>query len=48
CGFFKRDRPHYEKAELNKGATNGDYYADNSARYAQPHTYSPDRHGTHV
>uniref|UniRef100_A0A914YIK9 Integrin alpha-2 domain-containing protein n=1 Tax=Panagrolaimus superbus TaxID=310955 RepID=A0A914YIK9_9BILA len=48
CGFFKRDRPHYEKAELNKGATNGDYYADNSARYAQPHTLSPDRHGTHV
>uniref|UniRef100_A0A7E4WBD7 Integrin_alpha2 domain-containing protein n=1 Tax=Panagrellus redivivus TaxID=6233 RepID=A0A7E4WBD7_PANRE len=48
CGFFKRNRPQYEKAELNKGATNGEYYADSQARYAQPHTVSPGRHGTHV
>uniref|UniRef100_A0AC34PUH9 Integrin alpha-2 domain-containing protein n=1 Tax=Panagrolaimus sp. JU765 TaxID=591449 RepID=A0AC34PUH9_9BILA len=48
CGFFKRDRPNYEKAELNKGVTNTEYYADSQARYAQPQTLSPERHGTHL
>lgn len=46
-----------EKATLSKGAVasgggapynDGDYYADDSARYAPPHSYSQGRHGVKV
>ncbi|KAI1728998.1 integrin alpha domain-containing protein [Ditylenchus destructor] len=50
-GFFKRNRPHLEKAQYSKGAPSGEHnghYADESARYAQPQMYSPERHGTKV
>uniref|UniRef100_A0A914C2S2 Integrin alpha-2 domain-containing protein n=1 Tax=Acrobeloides nanus TaxID=290746 RepID=A0A914C2S2_9BILA len=47
-GFFKRNRPPREKAKLEKGDTNGEYYADSSARYAHPQMYSPERHGARL
>ncbi|KAK0416576.1 hypothetical protein QR680_012569 [Steinernema hermaphroditum] len=45
CGFFKRNRPHAEKAKLDRSPGVREYYADASTRYAQSYLYSRDEHG---
>ncbi|TKR77440.1 hypothetical protein L596_018414 [Steinernema carpocapsae] len=45
CGFFKRNRPHTEKATLEHSFRGNEYYADATTRYAQPHLYSRNDHG---
>jgi len=44
CGFFKRNRPHAEKAKLDRGVDQS-HYADAGSRYSHPHLISPERHG---
>ncbi|VDM70282.1 unnamed protein product, partial [Strongylus vulgaris] len=45
CGFFKRNRPHAEKAERKENRDPDGRYADTKTRYAGPETYNPESHG---
>uniref|UniRef100_A0A1I7ZRW7 Integrin_alpha2 domain-containing protein n=1 Tax=Steinernema glaseri TaxID=37863 RepID=A0A1I7ZRW7_9BILA len=45
CGFFKRNRPHSEKATLDRSFGEREYYADATTRYARPLMYSQAEHG---
>ncbi|EPB74637.1 FG-GAP repeat protein [Ancylostoma ceylanicum] len=45
CGFFKRNRPHTEKAERKENRDPDGHYADTKTRYAGPDSYNPQSHG---
>ncbi|VDP02768.1 unnamed protein product [Heligmosomoides polygyrus] len=45
CGFFKRNRPHAEKAERKENRDPDGRYADTKTRYAGPDSYNPQSHG---
>ncbi|XGW16104.1 hypothetical protein V3C99_001502 [Haemonchus contortus] len=45
CGFFKRNRPHAEKAERKENRDVDGHYADTKTRYAGPDSYNPQQHG---
>ncbi|ETN74396.1 integrin alpha [Necator americanus] len=45
CGFFKRNRPHTEKAERRENRDPDGRYADTKTRYAGPDSYNPQSHG---
>ncbi|KAK6040650.1 integrin alpha cytoplasmic region [Cooperia oncophora] len=45
CGFFKRNRPHAEKAERKENRDVDGHYADTKTRYAGPDSYNPQSHG---
>ncbi|KAJ1363342.1 Integrin alpha pat-2 [Parelaphostrongylus tenuis] len=45
CGFFKRNRPHAEKAQRTENRDPDGHYADTKTRYAGLDTYNSQSHG---